>query len=416
MISELTKSSLRDYFIRSFDKCRAQTLELLDSLDEETFCCQAHPDFSPVGWHLGHIAYTESLWLLERGANQNCMFPQYRKLYAADGLPKSERVQLPTIEQTRYYLNTVREKVLDYLKVVDIEPQERLWRFLLQHESQHCETACIVLKLINTPAWKQEGKLGRRWGASEMIKIPAGEFEMGSNSADALDNERAAHYVYLDTYFIDRYPITVGKYREFIESGGYENAQYWSNTGWAWLRSEQVKQPLYWPDVSHNDNHPVMGVSYYEAEAYAKFVGKRLPTEAEWEKAARWDVEANRSRTYPWGEEEPSQEFCNCAFSNIINTTQTTPVNAYPKGQSAYGMYDALGNVWEWTNSWFDAYQGFEHYPYPGYSQVYFDGKHKVLKGASWATRPTAMRASFRNWYYPHIRQIFAGFRCASSV
>ncbi|RUT07955.1 ergothioneine biosynthesis protein EgtB [Dulcicalothrix desertica PCC 7102] len=413
MILNYCKSSLKDYFIRGFQECRTQTLELLDSLDEETFRCLAHPDFSPVGWHLGHIAYTESLWLLERGANQKPMFPQYRKLYAADGLPKSERVQLPTIEETRYYLNAVREKVLDYLKVVDIEPQERLWRFLLQHESQHCETACIVLKLIN---YQNPLPIPSPLPLtlSPEIKIPRGEFEMGSNSANALDNERAAYTVYLDTYFIDRYPITSRKYRDFMESGGYKKAQYWSDAGWEWLQHKQVNQPLYWCNDGACDNHPVMGVSYYEAEAYAKFVGKRLPTEAEWEKAARWDEQAKYSRTYPWGEEEPTQEFCNCAAPSS-NIYQTTPVNAYPKGQSAYGMYDALGNVWEWTNTWFDGYKGFEYYPYIGYSQVYFDNKHKVLKGSSWATRPMAMRASFRNWYYPHVRQIFAGFRCASN-
>lgn len=413
MILELSKSSLRDYFIRKFQECRAQTLELLDSLDEETFCCQAHPDFSPVGWHLGHIAYTESLWLLERSSQQACMFPQYRKLYAADGLPKSERVKLPSIEETRNYLNAVREKVIDYVKVVDIEPQEKLWRFLLQHESQHCETACIVLSLISEEFHLPPFPLTLN-PSPNMIKVPAGEFEMGSNSANALDNERMAHKVYLDTYLIDKYPITSRKYREFMESGGYENVQYWSDAGWKWLQIEQVKHPLYWSDDGAYDNHPVMGVSYYEAEAYANFVGKRLPTEAEWEKAARWDERANRSRTYPWGEEEPTQEFCNCSTS--LGISQTTSVNAYPKGQSAYGMYDALGNVWEWTNSWFDAYQGFEYYPYIGYSQVYFDNKHKVLKGSSWATRQECTRASFRNWYYPYVRQIFAGFRCASSV
>ncbi|MCJ8280089.1 MAG: formylglycine-generating enzyme family protein, partial [Rivularia sp. ALOHA_DT_140] len=147
----------------------------------------------------------------------------------------------------------------------------------------------------------------------------------------------------------------------------------------------------------------------YEAEAYAKFVGKRLPTEAEWEKAASWDEESKSRRIYPWGDKKPTSEYCN--HNNIHN--QTTPVNAYPLGQSAYGLYDTLGNVWEWTTSWFDAYQGFQHYPYKGYSQVYFDNQHKVLKGGSWATRPWALRSSFRNWYHPGVRQMFAGFRCA---
>ncbi len=427
MISELSKSDLqpnvRENIAIALHHCRAKTLALLASIDEEAFRCQPHADFSPAGWHLGHIAYTESLWLLERSAGNNCIFPEYRKLFAADGLPKYKRVQLPSIEETRNYLEVVRNKVLDYLQVA-VEVDERLWWFLLQHESQHCETVSFVLKLVNRQLSVASCQLSVVSGQSptpllptpysllpqEMIEIPGGEFEMGSNAIDALDNERSAHRVYLDTYCIDRYPITCGQYRRFIEAGGYKNNQWWSDAGWIWLQSEGVTQPLYWCDDAIEENYPVYGVSYYEAEAYAVFVGKRLPTEAEWEKAARWDVKANRSRKYPWGEEEPSNYFCNC-FANI---SQTTPVNAYPRGQSAYGMYDALGNVWEWTSTWFDAYPGFEYYPYMGYSQIYFDGEHRVLKGSSWVTNPVAMRASFRNWYHPHVRQIFAGFRCAS--
>lgn len=447
MISELSKSdlqgNLRENIAIAFHHCRAKTLALLE-IEESAFRCQPHPDFSPAGWHLGHIAYTESLWLLERGAGNNCMFPEYRKLFAADGLPKYERVQLPSIEETRNYLQVVRNKVLDYLQVADVEADERLWWFLLQHESQHCETVSFVLELVNcqelvvscqssrvssqlsvvknldlsisaTPSTSSIPPTSRLPTPDsplpqEMIKIPAGEFEMGSDAIDALDNERSAHRVYLDTYYIDRYPVTCSQYQIFMAAGGYQNPTWWSDAGWTWLQSEGVTQPLYWQDNAAWENHPVCGVSYYEAEAYASFVGKRLPTEAEWEKAARWDVKANRSRKYPWGEKEASNDFCNCAANN----SQTTPVNAYPKGQSAYGMYDALGNVWEWTSTWFDAYPNFEYYPYIGYSQIYFDEEHRVLKGGSRVTRPIAMRASFRNWYHPHVREIFAGFRCAN--
>lgn len=414
----IVKSQIRD----AFQECRRQTLVLLDKINSEIFYYQAHANFSPIGWHLGHIAFTESLWLLERSASQKCLFPQYRKLYTADGLPKSQRVELPSIEETRYYLDTVREKVLDYLEVTDITATEKLWFFLLQHESQHCETISLIWELIKTqfPASHSPLPIPHPPIPQEMIKIPAGEFLMGSDEIDALDNEMSAHPVYLDTYSIDRYPVTCRDFRDFIQVGGYKNIQYWSDAGWSWLHSENIKKtkPLYWHDDVAWDNHPVCGVSYYEAEAYAKFVGKRLPTEAEWEKAARWDIKSNSDRKYPWGAAEPTTEYCNCAGNSTGNSAgniykpQTTPVNAYPQGQSAYGMYDALGNVWEWTSSWFDGYPGFEHYPYVGYSQVYFDGEHRVLKGGSWATRIWAMRSSFRNWYYPHVREIFAGFRC----
>lgn len=425
MISELSKSNLKNRstkksIICAFVECRAKTLELFQDMDEATFCLQAHPDFSPVGWHLGHIAYTESLWILERTAALPCLFPQYRKLYAADGLPKNQRVQLPSLAATRDYLDIVREQVLYYMETTDLQQQEGLWRFLLQHESQHSETISFVLELIRNQLSSDEKE--NSWHLSyscsplltnplnEMIQIPAGEFEMGSNSIDALDNERSAHKVCLDTYSIDRYPVTCKQYRVFMEAGSYKNPQWWSEAGWQWLETEKATKPLYWEDNPAWYNHPVWGVSYYEAEAYAKFVGKRLPTEAEWEKAASWDEKSTTRRIYPWGNELPTAEHCN--HNNIH--TQTTPVNAYPSGQSAYGLYDTLGNVWEWTASWFDAYPGFEYYPYKGYSQVYFDNEHKVLKGGSWATRPWALRSSFRNWYHPGVRQMFAGFRCAA--
>jgi gamma-glutamyl hercynylcysteine S-oxide synthase len=426
VISKLRKSNLKQAILLAFYQCRRNTLALFEDMDEATFRYQVHPDFSPVGWHLGHIAYCESLWLLERSAGTSCLFPQYRKFFAADGLPKSQRVQLPKLEEIYYYLDTVRKQVLDYLEVADLNQQEPLWHFLLQHESQHCETIAFLLELAKSQESivnSQESIVKSQksivnshpHSSSSFIEIPAGEFEMGSNSVDALDNERPAHQVYLDTYHIDRYPVTCGQYRAFMEAGGYENARWWSQAAWEWLQIEQVKEPLYWHDVLSADNHPVCGVSWYEAEAYCQFVGKRLPTEAEWEKAVSWDADMNCRRIYPWGDKEPTPQHCNCVDltspqkNRFINTT---PVDAYPEGQSAYGLYDALGNVWEWTASWFDGYDGFEMYPYVGYSQVYFDQQHRVLKGGSSATTPFALRSSFRNWYNPGVRQIFAGFRC----
>ncbi|MBR8836961.1 MAG: ergothioneine biosynthesis protein EgtB [Stigonema ocellatum SAG 48.90 = DSM 106950] len=450
MISELSRSSLKEAIACALHQCRAKTLTLFESMDETTFCCQAHPNFSPVGWHLGHIAYTESFWILERCAGLECLFPQYRKLFAADGLPKTERVKLPNLEEILDYLDTVRKKVLGFLEVAD--QQELLWHFLLQHESQHSEIITFVLELqrlsnINHQLSVQQVVTGdRRQGTGKeillrfgcglnpptdrtsrqspvaspqpavenpasMIHIPAGKFEMGNNSIHALDNERPMHEVYLEAYWIDRYPVTCGQYRAFLEARGYQNPHWWSQAGWEWLQTQQVKQPLYWSCDPTWDNHPVCGVSWYEAEAYSRFVNKGLPTEAQWEKAASWDATANRRRTYPWGDEEPTLEHGN--YDNVRG--KTTPVDAYPAQASAYGLYDALGNVWEWTASWFDGYPGFQSYPYVGYSQVYFDNQHRVLKGGSWATRPWVLRSSFRNWYHPGVRQIFAGFRCVRS-
>lgn len=400
----------REQLRQSLEQCRLKTLSLFAGMEHDTFCTQAHPDFSPVGWHLGHIAYTEALWLLEHSAKMSRQFPEFGRLFIADALPKTERRNLPTQAEIRCYLDAVRAKVLDYLEIADLDTQERLWWWLVQHESQHSETVAFVLQLQKTRNQHPESqKIYQTPPAhsATMIEIPAGYFELGNDAIDAMDNERPAHRVYLDTYAIDRYPVTCSEYQQFIDAEGYQNSRWWSKAGWEWLQSEQVTQPLYWQLGANN--HPVCGVSWYEAEAYAQFVDKRLPTEAEWEKAASWDAVNRCRRVYPWGNSSLDVHRCNCDFT----ISQTTPVDAYSAGQSAYGCYDMLGNVWEWTASIFQGYPGFASFPYIGYSQTYFDEQHRVLRGGSWATLPWALRCSFRNWYHPHMRQMFAGFRCA---
>lgn len=408
--------SLRDSIRETFIECRNRTLDLFEDIDATTFCQQAHPEFSPVGWHLGHVAFIEASWILEQCAGRSPLFPQYRTLFAADGLPKSERQNLPDRAIVRDYLNTVRIQVLDYLETAPIASQERLWRWLLQHESQHSEIITFILQLHR---WKSardrvffdfpRHQASIPHPQSEMVAIPAGEFPMGWEEPEAQDNERPVHWIHLDDFEIDRYPVTCAQYREFMDAGGYQRREFWSEAGWKWLQDNPISQPLYWSESSDWDSHPVCGVSGYEAEAYARFAGKRLPTEAEWEKAASWDANARKKLPYPWGTTPPNANSCN--HNTLVG--HTTPANAYPQGKSPYGCEDLLGNVWEWTASWFDGYAGFEFYPYRGYSQVYFDRQHRVLRGGSWATRPWGLRASFRNWYHPGVRQILAGFRCA---
>ncbi len=351
----------RDAIADSMQQCRSMTLDLTRSIDYATFCTQAHPDFSPIGWHLGHIAYTEALWILQRCAGYPPLMPEYHRLFAQDGLPKCDRVQLPTIDTVIEYLETVRAKVLNYLAIAPVDQQERLWKWLLQHECQHAETMTIVLALFN-----QTSSVCKSSNPGEMILIPAGSFVQGSHAIEAQDNERPAHEVYLEAYWIDRAPVSCAEYRSFIQAGGYETAQWWTPEGWEWVKSTASASPLYWDGAYWDEERPVSGVSWYEADAYARFVGKRLPTEAEWEKAAQ--------------------------FHNM------------------------LGEVWQWTSTWFEGYPEFADYPYPGYSQTYFDRAHRVLKGGSWATFPWAMRNSFRNWYYPQVREIFSGIRCVRSA
>lgn len=450
LISNLSQSkspdthfALKQQLQQWMQECRASTLQLFDGMDYDTFCQQAHPDFSPVGWHLGHIAYTESLWLLEYLAGQPPQFPEYRRLFAADTLPKTDRRYLPPIAEVCQYLDTIRTQAFTYLETAPLDQQARLWRWLLQHESQHCETIAIVLALLGRDGEDAGDQGDREETATKqpsspsssphlpslpasssspppspstsqiltaMICIPAGRFQQGNDAINALDNERPVQWMDLPSYWIDKYPVTCGQYRQFMQAGGYQDQRWWSIEGWQWVQTQLITQPLYWSNDPRHDRHPVYGVSWYEAEAYAKFVGKRLPTEAEWEKAASWHPIAQHRMTYPWGNDRPTAHHCN--HNHLIG--QTTSVDAYPQGQSAYGCYDLLGNVWEWTSSWFTGYANFEPYPYRGYSQAYFDDQHRVLRGGSWATRPWALRSAFRNWYYPQVREVFAGFRCTA--
>ena len=389
--------SLNNSVFIELQQVRQNTLDLLAEIDESLFFSQAHPDFSPIGWHFGHIAFTEAYWILEQLASLPPSFRQYHRLFAADGLPKKERENLPAIALIKEYLEETRNRVLKYLDSAPIE-RERLWRWLIQHEIQHCETITFLWQLHRQRHNQNSLFKFDRLSSSdsndltfdEMVRIEAGEFIMGSDAVEAQDNERPAHKIHLNSYWIDRFPVTCKQYRQFMAAGGYQKRQYWSSGGWQWLQENPISQPLYWVDSTDWDDHPVYGVGYYEAEAYAKFSNKRLPTEAEWSKSA-------------WGAKK-------CNYNRLIG--HTTPVNAYADA-SNYGCRDMLGNVWEWTSSWFDGYSGFCSYPYPGYSEVYFDGKHKVLKGGSWATGSYGLRMSFRNWYHPHVRQILAGFRCA---
>jgi iron(II)-dependent oxidoreductase len=257
-----------------------------------------------------------------------------------------------------------------------------------------------------------------------MIPIPGGVFTMGSDDRRGYDNEKNAHPVQVAPFAMDRTPVSARQWLHFMDDGGYERAELWTEDGWAWRQREGAERPEYWQRADAamgygycgprgvraiHPGEPVSSISWYEADAYARWAGKRLPTEAEWEYAARFDPETGGSRRYPWGDAPPTPE--RASFG--LDAWAPAPVGSKPAGASALGLLDMAGGVWEWTATPFLPYPGFRPYPYDGYSRDHMDGRHFACRGGSWATAEPILRCSFRNWYVPRYRQGFLGLRCA---
>ncbi len=349
----------RDTFWQAWQHQRQQTLSLVEDLPDAALQVQPHSLYSPVGWHVGHIGFTEALWLLQQ-PNHPAISDRHRYWFAADGRPKAERQELPCRADLLSYLADIRQGVGDLLwglSESQWQQEARLWWWILQHEAQHCETLQMVLamqgRLKTYPVSLPED--------APPLWVPAGEYRIGSDDLLALDNERPCHRVWSTPFAIDATPVTWRQYLEFVDQGGYQRREWWSGAGWRWCQTHEITTPFYPPPTRCVDT-PVWGLSFYEAEAYGRAHGKRLPTEQEWEIAAQLGL-------------------------------------------------PHTGQVWEWTQTTFAPYVGFESYPYRGYSTPYFDGDHCVLKGGSALTQPPLKRPSFRNWYLRPTREIFAGAR-----
>ncbi len=428
----------RDEMARAMLEARRETHELINLVKSETDLRRPPAEgFRPILWHLGHVGAFEGYWILQRVKREASLSPSYDVIFDPIKTPRDDSSNLPPVREIESYLARVRESVLEFLASHDSNSNPLLrdgylFHMVLEHEYQHQETLAYLLQMLDTRLkdksdlrlqisdFKSEDRAG-----DEMILIPEGPFELGSPGFPfAYDNEQPPHTVELGDFRIDKYPVTNSDYEQFIEAGGYDTRSLWSDEGWAWKEENRIECPLYWSRATGEDgwvvremfeevkvplDHPVTGVSWHEASAYARFRGKRLPTEAEWEKAASWDPETKSKRRFSWGDERASAELAN--FGN--HNWTSSPVTAFPRGRSAYGCFDMTGNVWEWTASVFAPYPGFEAYPYREYSELWFDGDHRILKGGSWVTREPLLRCSFRNFFRPRFRAAFAGFRCA---
>jgi iron(II)-dependent oxidoreductase len=420
----------RETLARDLARARERTLRLVD-FDDAELRCQYDPLMSPLVWDLAHIGQQEELWLLRGGDpdRPGLLPPAVDGLYDAFVHSRASRVDLPLLspKEARTYCRTVRSAALDALETA-CSTELFAFAMVISHENQHNETMLQALNLRPGPPLLGSGAelpAGRPGVAETSVLVPGGPFVLGVNAASepySLDNERPAHLVDVPAFRIGRVPVTNGEWRRFVDDGGYTEKRWWSARGWEHRQRAGLTAPQFWnadgtrtrfghvEDIPADE--PVQHVTYFEAQAYAAWAGARLPTEIEWEKACAWDPAAGARRRYPWGSEEPSATYANLGGAAL----RPAPVGAYPAGASAYGVEQMLGDVWEWTASPLQPWPGFTPMIYQRYSQPFFGGDYRVLRGGSWAVEPGILRPSFRNWDHPIRRQIFSGVRLAWDV
>lgn len=421
------KRQIRD----SLAQARTKTLWLLNQVPDEFLRRRVHSFYSPIGWHFGHVGRTEEFWVISEALKLPVLDPDLTFLYAdLPDNPKDNRVHIPDRAGTIAYLDRTRERVLAALDACDLSMDNRYlsdgyaWQFALQHECQHQETITEMLQLIQKQI-EPVSVEAMPWKSNlvtEMVRIEGGTFCMGSDDPHGYDNEAEAHRVEVAPFRLAKYLVTAFEWKQFMDDGGYCQQELWSPHGWEWRLSENAIAPEYWIHQESSwaffgplgarpihPDEPVSCLSWFEADAYARWAGKRLLTEAEWEFAASFDPASPASRRFPWGSDVATP--AKASFG--LNDWSPSPVGTHPSGASAFGIEDIAGGVWEWTSSKFLPYPGFQAFPYDGYSKDHMRGAHQVCRGGSWATAAPILRCSFRNWYVPTYRQGFLGVRLA---
>jgi ergothioneine biosynthesis protein EgtB len=472
-MSTLQYQESADLLLSEFLQVRKKTMQLFKPLRIEDAVTQSDPFGSPPNWHIAHVTWFFQKVLEKHGAKLesdnngnnnrsgfnleylNSYYQQFGKI-----LPKQDRGKFPrpTVKQALDYRSFIDKKVTNFLKEkrsstattttttpssghANAISNELQYDIMLgiQHEMQHQELMIYDFQhlferfpdpsdnyqplIISEPSKASEITIR---SSSKMVDIPGGIFELGYNgSGFCYDNELPEHKVYLQPFKMGVAPVTNGEYMEFIEERGYEDYRYWLADGWELVKEEKWNAPLYWVQEGRGGNvtwkkkdfrglnevdpdQPVVNVSYYEADAYARWAGKRLPTEAEWEKAAAWNEDLHRKTVYPWGDQRPTPKHANLLESNLWGPSK---VGSYSNGKSYYGCHQMMGDVWEWTSSEYVLYPGFKS-KFSEYTDKWTINQ-KVLRGGCFATPTAQIHNSYRNYFKPHERILFAGFRCA---
>jgi iron(II)-dependent oxidoreductase len=414
---------------------RRMTLALVADLSDEQLRVPRLPIVNPLLWELGHIAWFQEHWVLRHRHGAAPVWPDADRLYDSTRIEHDERwrLPLPSRSATLDYMNRVLERVLDRMPTL-CGDDAYYARLVLFHEDMHCEALVYTRQTLAYPApplaEAPANDAARSLGAcSGDVDISGGTFMLGA-SADmpfVFDNEKWAHPVNVSPFRMARTPVTNKEYVRFVEDKGYERREFWDAEGWAWRQRVEARHPLYWQSrdggwqqrrfnrfVPLADSAPVCHVTWHEAQAYCRWAGRRLPTEAEWEFAASTEPSRNRAnerkRVYPWGDAPPTARTAHVD----LHGSDPLPVGALPAGDSAWRVRQMVGNVWEWTASDFAPYPGFTADAYKEYSAPWFGGTHKVLRGGSFATRGRLLCNTYRNFFTPDRCDVPAGFRtCA---
>jgi len=423
--------------LNSFNETRSRTLELVKTLEKDDFVVQTAYYTSPPKWHLGHVSWLYEVVLSKLNTDYEFYseeFSEYlNSYYHQFGEPRDKGkrgiMSRPTVEQVLEYFQTVNQMVTDFLKKNPISNKaDQLLTMGMHHECQHQELLVYDLQNLLADEYRPVKKNSPPTLSKvdpESVAIGGGLYTMGYNGGGfCYDIELPEHKVFLEDYRIDAFPVTNGQYLSFIEDGGYNDFKCWLSDGWDTVKKNNWHAPMYWEKENErwvvrdflgkrkiNPNEPVCHVSFYEADAYCRWAGKRLPTEAEWEKAACWNEEKMRKTIFPWGNEVPNGKNANLLESYLWNTSE---LGSYPESRSSYGCYQMIGDVWEWTSSEYCGYPGFKT-GFSEYNDKWFTNQ-KVLRGGSFGTPRMSIRGSYRNFFRLDERWLFSGFRCAQDA
>lgn len=411
---------------------RQRTLVLIDGLEGGQWLGPRLDIVNPPLWEIGHLGWFEEHWCLRRstdGLLRASRLPGADALYDSAGVPHGSRwdLPLPDVDDTLAYLADVRAAVKERLARDAGDPALQYFAQLCAfHEEMHAEALTYTRQTLGYPGPRAAVHAVTGGGiCTGDVELAGGRFQLGAmdDGHFVFDNEKWAHAVDVLPFRMSRTPVTNAQFAEFVDAGGYREQGWWDREGWAWRCREAATAPLYWRreggawrrrrfDVEEMlvDDEPVIHVNWHEASAWCRWAGRRLPSEAEWEfAAATVPGRPELKRRYPWGDAAPGPETANlCGAAG-----RCAPVGAYAAGDSAWGLRQMIGNVWEWTADWFQPYPGFVRDPYAEYSEPWF-GSHKVLRGGCHATSAGLIRNTWRNFYTPDRRDVFSGFRsCA---